>query len=115
MVGKSILGIGIDIEEISRFSDKQFEGNKKFYSRIFSDEEIKYCLSFNDPYPHFTARFCAKEASIKALKKKIGIKKIQIKNINHKPYIQFSGDILGDVSLSHSKEYAVAVVIIYER
>ena len=38
MVGKSFSGIGIDIEEISRFSEKQFESNEKFYSRIFGNE-----------------------------------------------------------------------------
>ena len=64
----TLQSIGTDIEEVSRFRNKKYSENKSFYKKIFTDDEIDYCLGKIDPYPHFTARFCAKEATIKALK-----------------------------------------------
>ena len=43
--------IGTDIEEVSRFRNKKFYENKSFYKKIFTDDEIDYCLGKIDPYP----------------------------------------------------------------
>ncbi|MCB0308871.1 MAG: holo-ACP synthase [Bdellovibrionales bacterium] len=61
-----IAAVGTDIEDIERFRKKPFDESHRFYERLFSKEEIKYCLKFKDPYPHFAGRFCAKEAMVKA-------------------------------------------------
>jgi len=107
------MGIGVDIEEVTRFSNKKYEKNKLFYEKIFTKQEIKYCLSKIDPYPHFTARFCAKEAAIKALNnKKIKLTEIEIKIENEKPTLQLPKKISGMVSISHTEKYALAVVIL---
>ena len=61
-----IVGIGVDVVEIDRIR-KIAERRKGFLSKIFVPEEIEYCQSRRNPYPHFAARFAAKEAVFKAL------------------------------------------------
>ena len=62
----SIIGIGIDIVEISRFSTI-FKKNKSFKSRIFSKSEIKFCDNKVNKFSSYAKRFAAKEAFSKAL------------------------------------------------
>lgn len=107
-----IINIGVDIEDISRFSKLEYEENKNFYEKIFTDKEIDYCLKRPNPYQHFAARFCAKEAFIKAFsKKKIDYKSIEIKIKDDKPYIEWVKNKVF-VSLAHEKDKAIAFVII---
>ena len=54
--------IGVDIVEIARFQQLDYSSNKQFYKRVFTLNEIKYCLSFSSPAPHFAANFAGKEA-----------------------------------------------------
>lgn len=110
-----ISGIGIDIEEVSRFEEREISENRSFYEKIFTEEEINYCLEKNNPYPHFTARFCAKEAFVKAIgDSSIIFTDIEIKKKNNKPIIQFKNQDKGMVSISHTSKYAIAFVIIEE-
>jgi len=103
--------IGTDIEETSRFRKKIYSKNKKFYEKIFTKNEIEYCLKKIDPYPHFTARFCAKEAVIKASNnKKLILTDIEISSKNGKPVL--NSPFSGTLSLSHTKNYAIAVVLL---
>jgi len=107
--------IGVDIEKVSRFSRKKFEKNIKFYQKIFSKDEINYCLSKANPYPHFTTRFCAKEAAIKALKnRELKLSDIEIIMKNGTPYLQLPIKRKSLVSLSHTNEFAIAVVVMSE-
>lgn len=108
--------IGIDIIDIKRI--KKLIKNKKFVKRIYSKEEIKYCESKKNKEQHYAARFAAKEAVWKALagEYNIPLKNIVIKNIhNGKPEVIFKDKKIRklkiEVSLSHTKEYAVAVAI----
>jgi len=106
------LNIGVDIEDISRFKELDFNQNKKFYEKIFNVNEIKYCLSKKDPYQHFAARFCAKEAFIKAISKPIkDYKDIEIRIKNNKPFIIWN-DTKHLLSLSHEKDKAIAFVMV---
>ena len=110
-----IIGIGTDIEEISRFEKNKYNKKKSFYEKIFSQNEIEYCLSKLTPYPHFTARFCAKEAAIKALKDpKILLSDIEIRMKNSVPVLSLPNGKTGMVSIAHTKNYAIAFVMIYE-
>ncbi len=105
--------IGIDIEEISRFSSKQYDYNKSFYTKIFTKQEIDYCLKKKNPYPHFTARFCVKEAAIKALKsRKNNFQDIYIIIENDIPVLHLPKNLQGSVSISHTDTYAIAFVVI---
>jgi len=59
--------IGIDSVEINRFIN-WYAYEHKTLSRIFSDEEIKYCLqNKNLSAQRFAVRFAAREALFKAL------------------------------------------------
>ena len=61
-----ILGVGIDSVEIERFAHWKQYSHKKL-SRLFSQEEIDYCLS--SPFKsaeRFALRFAAREAFFKA-------------------------------------------------
>lgn len=116
-----MISVGIDIEDISRFQDKTLEKDLKFLKRIFTKNELDYCFKNTNPAPHLTARFCAKEATVKALSnlypKTIGYSKIEIlKNENGSPYINILIDELKkynfSLSISHEKDKAIAFVII---
>ena len=61
------VGIGIDLVEINRFKERPYNANKSFYKKIFSEEEINYCLKFSDSYRHFAGKFALKEALIKSI------------------------------------------------
>lgn len=105
--------IGVDIEEVSRFTSNKYEKKKLFYAKIFTKQEIEYCLQKNNPYPHFAARFCAKEAALKALKnKKIKLSEIEIMVKNNEPILNLPNGQKGFVSISHTKKYAIAFVIL---
>jgi len=61
-----ILGIGIDLVEVSRIEQALTRG-ERFQRRLFTPAEIEYCLRHKAPAKHFAARFAAKEAGMKAL------------------------------------------------
>ena len=112
----SVKGVGIDIEEVARFRACDPRENKNFYRKIFTDKEIRYCMSKKDPYPHFTARFCAKEAVVKALGRALfRMNKIEITNdANGKPAARINDKKINyhiAVSLSHTKERAIAIAL----
>ena len=112
-----IVGIGIDIENIYRFRKLSYKKDKKFYDKIFTSGEIKYCLSKADPYPHFAVRFSAKEAVIKALPKPANLKDIEIirKSDTINVRIKNRKDLIVFASLSHTKEIAAAFAIVERR
>lgn len=112
--------IGVDIENIKRF--RKFSSKKNnFLKNIFTEQELDYCFSKIDPASHLAVRFCGKEAVLKAMsslvKTNLPMNKIEINNnkkgvpkvkILNSKYKHFSISI----SLSHSKNTAVAFIII---
>ncbi len=115
--------IGVDIVEIARFQQLQYQRNKQFYRRIFTTEEIRYCLSFSSPEPHFAANFAGKEAVYKAVSMfyDIKINKIEIlRDEKASPIVNLHLDpkeklqpLNVKVSLSHSFSHAIAFAIAY--
>ena len=109
------MNIGIDIEEIKRF--QKLSKDKKFIERIFSKDEISYCLSTKkNSIQHFAVRFAGKEAVWKAINKskKLVISDISFKNsILGKPEVYIKGKKISyiDISFSHNKTTVVAVAI----
>ena len=120
---------GVDIVEISKFKNVCIN-NKDFVSDIFSEKEIEYCLSKRNPYIHLAGRFAAKEASLKALGTGLSatgidkaLREIEVvSESSGKPRLSFSGwtnNISNKrgishltVSISHTDNYAVAMVIL---
>lgn len=114
---------GTDIIEISRITESIERSGQPFLNIIYTPAEIEYCESKrNAKYYHYAGRFAAKEAIFKAvsplLKDKFDISWHNAEVINDKngnPQIRFL-DIKFDqiknidISISHCKEYAVAMV-----
>ncbi|WP_209125120.1 holo-ACP synthase [Alkalihalobacillus sp. BA299] len=114
-----IIGTGIDIVEIKRIQ-KAIERTDKFVMRILTHNERKKYndLSSKRQIEYLAGRFAAKEAFVKALgtgiSKQVGWQDIEVLNdkFSGKPIIYWNGDEVVHISISHSKEYAVAQVII---
>jgi holo-[acyl-carrier protein] synthase len=62
-----IIGLGVDMEEISRLGEVIKRHGKIFLERIFTPAEIAYSERHRDPVERYAARFAAKEATMKAL------------------------------------------------
>src|SRR6516165_7267634 len=67
-----ILGIGIDIIEVTRIAASYEKFGERFVNRILLPDEIAYCRSHKNPAPFLAARFAAKEAISKAFGTGIG-------------------------------------------
>ena len=108
-------GVGIDIVEVDRFKKKKYEKNKLFYKKIFVCSEINYCLKFKNSAERFAAKFAIKEAVIKSISEKIHFIDIEIIYKNTKPGIKLRNSLQKKynflVSVSHEKDFAVAIVI----
>jgi holo-[acyl-carrier protein] synthase len=108
------LGIGIDIVEIERFRKLPYKYNEPFYKKIFSNSEIKYCLSYKNSSQHFAGKFALKEAVVKSIREKIKMRDIITTNISkNKPDVVLAKKLPYKflVSISHEKNYAIAVAI----
>ncbi len=116
---------GTDIVSVSRIKKSIEELGEKFVKRIYTDEEISYCESRRMcKYESYAARFAAKEAVYKAISPTKDQKGVftEVEVLNEetgKPYIILHGELKKvlenkniEVSLSHEKEFAVAMVVI---
>jgi holo-[acyl-carrier protein] synthase len=120
-----MLQVGVDCEEIARFKRLPYSKNERFYRRIFTPQEIGYCTSYRDPYPRFAARFAAKEATIKALNRiaRPSYADIEVqKDKSEHPKIYIDKNRIKiqrrlniSLSLTHSRSYAVAFVVITDK
>tara|TARA_Y100000590_G_scaffold464109_1_gene632735 strand:- start:2626 stop:2964 length:339 start_codon:yes stop_codon:yes gene_type:complete len=109
------MNVGIDLVLISRFKKIPYLENESFYKKKFSQDEIQYCLKYNEPYKHFAGKFAIKEATIKSIEKKIELSDIVTYYENDKPCVKISKENLNfKVSMSHDGDYAIAIVISYK-
>ena len=113
---------GVDIIEIKRVEKVAFSYGDRFLKRIYTDGEIEYCRG---RAPQLARRFAAKEAVMKALGtgiRGVGWRDVEItRKRGMAPHIKLHGrakkrasqiGLKGlAISLSHSKEFAVASVI----
>lgn len=121
-----IKGHGVDIIEISRIREMCERHGDRFVERVFTAREAGYCREHKDPYPRFAARFAAKEAALKVVGTgwRDGIAWTDVEVVNAPsgaPTLRVSGLVkarareLGiecwSISLSHSRDFAVASVI----
>ena len=116
---------GIDIIEIARIKNVLTKHPKRFLEKIFTEYERNYCRGRST---QLAARFAAKEAAMKALGtgvRGVGWKEIEVQRLpSGKPYIKLYGraneraKFIGvekiELSISHSKELATAMVIMYK-
>lgn len=122
-----IIGIGIDLTEISRIEESLRRFGERFAKRIFTDAEREYCASKTNPAPHFAARFAAKEACAKALGCGVagGVRWLDMelsRTPEGQPTMRLTGrarEVAAQfavvtiyVSLTHSRDQAAAVVVL---
>lgn len=119
----NFIGIGNDIIEINRIEKAIKKIN--FITKVFTENEIKLFEIKGKRTEFFAGRFAAKEAVSKALGtgfRAFSLTDIEILNDSlGKPYVIFKNSIdfynkkyFIDISISHCKEYATAVAIIFE-
>jgi len=116
-----IIGTGIDIIEVQRIEKAIERWGDHFLNYVFHEEEIAYARNFKNSSQHFAARFAAKEAIYKAIGSEphIGWKDIKILNNQYgQPYCEILNKSYPHqivISLSHTKNYAVANAIVTKK
>ena len=70
--GGALVAIGADIVDVARIRAAHERHGTPFLDRVFTPDEIAYCLGMGNPHPHLAARFAAKEAVAKAFATGIG-------------------------------------------
>jgi holo-[acyl-carrier protein] synthase len=113
--------IGVDIIEIARLEKAVARWGEDFLRRVYTDSELKL---YRKKLPSLAARFAAKEAVIKALGRpgrEASLKDIEVLSgpggqpvVNLYGRTQQQAKLMGlgklAVTLSHSREYAVAFI-----
>jgi holo-[acyl-carrier protein] synthase len=112
--------IGVDIVEVDRLKN-----NEKLWGKLLTEKELVYVKKFKDSATHVAGFFAAKEAFAKAMG--TGFSGFYLKDIEichdekNAPLLSLSNKVLSlfsekpkkiDISISHEKHYAVAVVFI---
>jgi holo-[acyl-carrier protein] synthase len=120
-----VIGLGTDLVEIKRI-EKSIE-KKYFREKIFSEVEISYCESKTNKAESYSARFAAKEAFFKALgtgwRGGMSFNEVEVVNDDlGKPSLNILGKTFEmikeknikkiHISLSHTKDVAIATVIL---
>ena len=122
-----IVGTGVDITEVPRIKASVERFGDRFLRRVFTPDELRYCLGKPNAAERLAARFAAKEAGLKAIgtgmRHGITWQDVEVVRLpGQRPNLKFSGkaahyaDRLGckrvHLSLSHTKEQAIAYVIL---
>jgi holo-[acyl-carrier protein] synthase len=120
-----IVGMGFDLEDIADFGRTMEQSGKAFLNRVYTEQEIEYCQSQPHSRQSYAARYCAKEAAMKAL----GIagmdglkwRDIEVVATTGAPQLRLTGVAAAAakrlrverllVSLSHSRSTAGAIVV----
>jgi holo-[acyl-carrier protein] synthase len=122
-----LVGVGIDLIEVSRIRHSIEVFGKRFLHRVFTTVEIQYAESKANRWERYAARFAAKEAGMKALGTGWagGVSWRDLEVINEasgRPELQLSGaagHLAAEksvrriwLSLSHTRLHAIAQVVL---
>jgi holo-[acyl-carrier protein] synthase len=114
--------VGVDIMEIDRIEEAVARFGDRFLQRIYTPDELAYCRGRAE---RLASRFAAKEAVMKAMGtgiRGVGWREVEVvRPRGQAPTIQLHGRAAQTaqrvgvtefaLSLSHSREYAVASVV----
>ena len=122
----AIVGTGIDIVECLRIAQMIERHGELFITRVYTDAEIEYCTARKAATQHYSGRWAAKEAVLKALgtgwRKGISWRDIEVRNDpGGRPSVVLRGgarDVLEargietmHISISHCRSHATAYAI----
>lgn len=123
-----ILGVGVDVVEISRVRTLLASKGTRALDRLFTAGEQGYCEGMANPARHYAVRIAAKEAAFKALSgtddaRGIGWREMEVQLDEFgRPSLVFHGRAQARaaelrvgkawVSLSHADDVATAFVVL---
>ena len=122
-----IVGTGVDLAEVPRIQASIERFGRRFIDRIYTAREIAYVERKANRFERYAARFAAKEAGMKAIgtgwRHGVRWQDFEVSNLlSGKPTLRFHGaaakfaEKLGvrniSLSLTHTKEYGMAHVIL---
>lgn len=116
------VSVGVDIVEIERVEELLRQHGERFLERVYTPAETAFCRGRP---AELAARFAGKEAILKALgtgRRGVGWREVEIiADLRGKPHVRLHGraaeraQALGlahfAISLSHSRDFAVASVV----
>lgn len=119
--------VGVDLVEIDSFRSR-LEGQDELLREVFTTAELGYARAQLRPWLHLAARFAAKEATFKAIG--CGVAGavswrdvVVLRDAAGEPALALSGEAVRRaraagirrfaVSLTHGRQYAVAVVLAF--
>ncbi len=119
-----IVGLGLDLTEISRIAALVERWGPRFVDRIFTEGERNFALSRAMPARHLAGRFAAKEATLKALRVPSGLRWHELEVVgggSEAPMVVLHGNALAaaenlgvarmHLTISHDRDTAAAVVV----
>ncbi|MBI5806305.1 holo-ACP synthase [candidate division TA06 bacterium] len=118
-----IVAIGTDIVKVERIEQAYKTYGRRFLQKVFTEEEARFCLSRKHPAPALAARFAAKETISKCLgtgfRRGVYPNLIEIvDNEKSRPTVKLHGkaaefgkDYIFHLSISHEKEFVIAVAV----
>lgn len=121
-----VIGLGTDLIEIVRIERSVARFGDNFLHRVYTAGEIAYCMAKKNSAESLAARFAAKEAGAKALgtgiSRGVSWREFEVRRQpGQRPELHLSGRAaeiarhLGikrlSLSLSHSRELSIAVVV----
>jgi holo-[acyl-carrier protein] synthase len=121
----TILRTGVDLVEIARFSSAVERHGKRLLERVFTPQELEEVGQLEGSMASLAARFAAKEAVSKAFCTGIGQltwREIEVvRGPDREPILNLTGTAARwaeeqnltawSVSLSHTENYAIAMVV----
>lgn len=124
-----ILRVGTDVQAIASVTESIQRHGRRYLDRMFTAQEVESCGGYDaEPYvlaPGLTARFCAKEAVLKALRplsiipewRDIEIVRmpggwVGVRLVRGAKTLAEDNQLLNfEISLSHDREVAVATAV----
>ena len=122
-----VVGIGVDVFSVRRMARELSKDGVGLRESLFTPGEIAYCEGKRSPAPHYAARFAAKEALYKALgdgqPEGASWCDAEVRNdasgrsrlVLHGALKDAASGMRADrifLSLSHTREWAVATVVL---
>jgi len=122
-----VVGIGVDVFSVRRMARELSKDGVGLRESLFTPGEIAYCEGKRSPAPHYAARFAAKEALYKALgdgqPEGASWCDAEVRNdasgrsrlVLHGALKDAASGVRADrifLSLSHTREWAVATVVL---